>query len=339
MKRTCRQGWVLAGMILWAGLAAAQTPAPVAPNPFDPVTASMQLLATPAARAAALGLLSQAGQNYLFGQQGAPDMTLSVSLQSSGGLRLEGTGTMTEIWAGGRRTWQADFDGASSGIPYGLTSNPVPLRIAQTRTALLWPLLPLPAREEILAANATVQGAPATCVLVNHSRRPPPARGRDWHEAEYCMNASGQLLLDSPAPGYYFLYDYAQPVQYAGHMLASSIRIIEGQQTVVRIQITRFGPPSQDDLEMLQQSPRRRGILTVHNEEVRFHPPQPPPEGEAGILLFTVGPAGNVLASEIVPNGDPDFEQQVLTLLGRRRFRPRRVEQLILLRATWPRPN
>jgi hypothetical protein len=72
-----------AGVPLLAGLLYAQGKSvllpPVPPNPNDPVAAGVQLLSTPAERAAALNLLSLASQNYEFGQQGTPDLAVSVS--------------------------------------------------------------------------------------------------------------------------------------------------------------------------------------------------------------------------------------------------------------------
>jgi len=304
---------------------------PVPPNPNDPITAATQLLSTPAERASALNLLSLASQNYDFGQQGTPDLTIAVSLQSVGSLTYEGLGTMTEVWAGGRRTWWADFANQTSGIAYPLRTNPVPMRVAQARSALFWPLSPMPTWQEIRAVDATVDGVRVTCVLVNRAATTPTGRGRDWREAEYCINANRQLLLASPAPGYFFQYNYTQPLVYAGHVLPSSIRMIEGQQTVMNIQLARLGPPTGDDLEALRRSPPHPGILSTLNTG-RYANLHGQPESQACVVTFTTGVEGEVLESEAIPNGFPALEQQALAEVRQRRYPRRNTEWLVLLR-------
>ncbi|MGH9476854.1 MAG: energy transducer TonB [Terriglobales bacterium] len=321
---------------LLVGVAAGQVKTmvlpPVPANPYDPVTGTAQMLTTPAQRAAALNLLNQAGQNTTFGQQGGPDLTLSLALQSSGSLRYEGTGTMTEVWANGRRTWWANFDNENSGLLTDLTSNPVPLRLAQARQAVLFPLVRPPTRNEMRAASASLDGQPVTCVLVNRAAQLPTATGRDWREAEYCLDAAGRMLLYSPAPGLFYQYDYAQTVQYAGRTLAAAIHMIEGQQTVMNIQITQLGAPDSDELNTLQQSPRRAGILSYPVEEWHHMPQQA--QTAAAVLQFTVGTDGRVVEAEVIGNGDPGFEQQALARLQHYKLRPLRGERVILVRAS-----
>ncbi|HET9784625.1 MAG TPA: hypothetical protein VFP94_06665 [Terriglobales bacterium] len=334
MKRV-RSSAVGAGVLFLAGLLAAQTRTmvmpPVPPNPYDPVSKGVQLLSTPAERAAALNLLSQAGQNYEFGQQGTPALAVSVSLQSAGGLTWEGLGTMTDVWSGGRRTWWSDFANQTSGLAYPLASNPVPLRVAQAREALFRPLSPTPTWQEIRAGNTTLAGVPVTCVLVNRAATTPSRPGRDWREAEYCINANRQLLLASPGPGYFYQYDYTQPLVYAGHVLPSAIHMIEGRQTVMNIEVARMGPPSGDDLQGLRHSPPHPGLLSTANGGNYLSMDQYP-ETQAAVLTFTVGVKGNILEAEAIPNGFAAFEQQALWQLRLRRFPPRRTERVFLLR-------
>jgi hypothetical protein len=321
-------------------VAAAQRSAPalppVPPNPLDPITSSVHLLTSPAERASALDLLTLAGQNFTLGRQGEPDTTLSVSLQSYGSLNYEGLGTMTQVWAGGRRTWWADFDNQVSGIAYPLKTNPVPLRVAQARAALLWPLSPWPTRQQLRVAAASVAGVPATCVLVTRAALAPASPGRDWREAEYCIAANRQLLLASPAPGIFYRYDYSQPLTFAGHRLPSAIHLIEGQQVVLEIELTRFGAPTAADLDALHHSPPRPGILSeltggryTRVDQLRMD--------EACVLEFTVGVTGRILESEAIPNGYPAFEQQTLRRLRLHFYLPsRRTEQVYLWREGGP---
>lgn len=326
-------------LLLAAGCAAAQAPGalpPIPPNPNEPVNGAVQMLQTPAERAAGLNLLNIAGQDYTFGQQGRPDTAIEASLQSSGNLRFEGTGTMTEVWSGHRQSWWANFDGEVSGAAYALASNPVPMRVTMARYALLWPIIPRqPTLREIRVAGASVDGKPATCVLVTAAARAPTGSGRDWREAEYCMDGNGLLLLASPVPGVYFHYDYGNALQYAGHTIASSIRVIEGEQTVLKIQVQRLGVPDANDLAALQQAPLRRGLLFVPVFR-GYWPPNGVTPSSVRVVHLTVGTDGRVIEAEVVPGDNPVAEQAALARFQALRLRPQEREGEIWIRDAQP---
>jgi hypothetical protein len=304
---------------------AAQTPPtlpPVPTNPYELVGAGAQILSTPTDRAAGLDLLTLAGQNYLFGQQGRPDTVMQVSLQSSGGAHIEGSGTMLDIWSGLRYTWSSDFAGVNSGKSLNIVNNPVPLRVAMARYALLWPIGPIPIAREIRVARALLAGNPVTCVLVTHAAVPAPAEGRGWREAEYCITSTGQLRTMSPAPGLFFVYDYSQSVNFAGHTVASAITVYEGDRAVLHIQLDRLGAASSSDLAQLAASRPGPGVLS---------PPfflTIPPRDNGAVQSVTIvhayfGPKRQVLDGEVLTGDAGVAMDDVLTRATRwipRRF-------------------
>ncbi|MGH9518583.1 MAG: hypothetical protein ACRD2D_03000 [Terriglobales bacterium] len=312
---------LLALPLLAAGLLAQMRfPLPPIPaNSNEPINGSVRMLQTPAERAAGLNLLNIAGQNYTFGQQGRPDTVIEWSLQSHGNLRFEGTGDMTEVIAGGRVTWWTNFDNETSGMPYDLSSHPIPMRVAMARYAVLWPISRQPSLSAIRVANAEIAGKPVTCVLINQAVRLPTNAGRDWTEAEDCMDANGLLQFSSPAPGVFYIYDYSSPLQYAGHTVASTIHVIEGQDEVMTIQVARLGVPSNSDLEALRQSPRHAGLLTTGFAGV-WQGWRDGASAVVNVVHVTVDPSGHFIESEVIPNGNPLSEQAALRALDQLRF-------------------
>jgi len=312
---------------------AAQTPPalpPVPSNPYELVDAGAQILSTPTDRAAGLDLLTLAGQNYTFGQQGRPDTVLQVSLQSSGGSHIEGSGTMLDIWSGLRYTWSSDFAGVNSGKAVNIVSNPVPFRVAMARYALLWPVGPIPVAREIRVARASLAGTPVTCILVTHAAVPAPAAGRGWREAEYCITATGLLRTMSPAPGLFFVYDYSQPVIFAGHTVASAITAYEGDRAVLRIQLDRFGAPSSTDLSQLAAARPSPGVLTPPYV-LTMHPPDNAAVQSITILHAYFGPNRQVLDNEII-TGDSNLAVDDILTRAARRIRPRMADTEAFIR-------
>lgn len=292
---------------------------PIPANSNEPINGSVRLLQTPAERAAGLNLLNIAGQNYTFGQQGRPDTVIEWSLQSHGNLRFEGTGDMTQVLAGRRVTWWSHFDNQTSGLPYDVRSHPIPMRVAMARYAVLWPITRQPTFSEIRVAAAQIAGKPVTCVLINQAARLPTNVGRDWTEAEDCMDANGLLLLSSPAPGAYYFYDYSSPLQYAGHTIASTIHLIEGQDEVMTIQVTRLGAPNNSDLEVLRQSPPHGGILSMGFGGV-WRGWQEGASAVVNVVHVTVDPSGHIIESEVIPNGNPMSEPAALQAIEQLRW-------------------
>lgn len=291
---------------MWAQRWATLPPIPA--NPNEPLSGAVQLLQTPAERAAGLNLLNIAGQDYTFLQQGRPDIVIEARLQSSGNLRYEGSGTMTEIAVGRRRTWWADFAGERSGIGDDLRSHPIPMRVVLARWALLWPIPRQPTLNEIRVAGAEINRRPVTCVLVNQAATLPTVAGRDWREEEYCMDATGLLQMASPAPGVYINYDYNGALHYAGHTVASTIHVIEGQNLVLTEQVTRLEAPNANDQQTMQDAKPGPSLLSTSFAGLF------PPGGTAtkvDVVHLTLY-EGQVLEAEVIANGSPLSEDAAL---------------------------
>ncbi len=295
---------------------------PVPSNSYELVGAGAQILTTPTDRAAGLDLLTLAGQNYMFGQQGRPDTVMQVSLQSSGGTHVEGSGTMLDIWSGRRYTWTSDFAGVTSAKTLNVIASPVPLRVAMARYALLWPVGSIPVAREIRVARASLGGTPLTCVLVTDAAVPAPADGRGWREAEYCITSTGLLRTMSPAPGLYFVYDYGQPLEFAGHTVASAISAFEGDRAVLQIHVNRLGAPNATELAELAAARPSPGILTPPFF-LTMHPRDNAAVQSVTIVHAYFGPNRQVLDGEVL-TGDANMAMDdVLTRAAR--WIPRRL--------------
>jgi hypothetical protein len=298
---------------------------PVPANPYEIVTGGAQILMTPAQRAQGINLLTLAGQNYTFGQVGGPQTTLAVELQSWGSAKYEGEGSWQETWVPGRRSWSSSFAGVSNSLLDDVQRNPVPMRVQMSRMAVLWPVDRVPSLKQIRVAQANWEGKPVTCALVTEGRVAADASARGWREAEYCMDAGGLLQLMSPAPGVYFVYDNSAPLTYAGHTIAANISVVENENKVLQIHVTRLDAPSPAELDAVAQSRPAPGILLGAN--INFHPRVPPGTDyhvdNVVVVHATLSPQGKLLEYEL-PGGNSELGEaavqrlQGLTLARRR---------------------
>jgi hypothetical protein len=83
------------------------------------------------------------------------------------------------------------------------------------------------------------------CVLSGLGMQAAPvSSGRDWKEAEYCVDPkSGLLMTYSPVPGLYVRYDYSQAIQFHGHTIAGSFIITQAGKTVIEAKTQSVADP------------------------------------------------------------------------------------------------
>ncbi|MEI9973712.1 MAG: hypothetical protein WDO73_17680 [Ignavibacteriota bacterium] len=135
---------------------------------------------------------------------------------------------------------------ATAGKVYGDESaNAVPLRLLEARGVLFDPLQSPTYADQgtIRTATAKFRGAVLTCLLLSRSRDGVhAASGRDWEEAEECIDPqSGLLQVHSEVPGRYALYDYTDAPQLDGHTLPRSVTIAEAGRTVSKVTVESLG--------------------------------------------------------------------------------------------------
>jgi hypothetical protein len=235
--------------------------APVPPDPSELVRGLAEPITNGHQRSAAIDLLERARWNYnLHGDGGAP-YTMKVSFTSSGQAALEGSGTMEETWIGHSSwKWGAAFAGTTqarlgkSGEVYG-TNDPVPMRVQTVRSALFWPIMLRPSNWTIRSAKVKYAGGKVTCLLLSGAVS-PGAEPRFWVETEYCIDpASGLLQMWSEAPGVYTTYEYANAINFHGHMIPRKISVSENGTMALEIRVESVEDAVNVDPNALEPTP------------------------------------------------------------------------------------
>jgi hypothetical protein len=229
--------------------------APVPRDPLELATGPIQAADSPTSREAALQLLARARSNFaLRSARQAYDLKVSFTVDSRGQTNYDGAWEMEDLFVPkqGHR-WTATTPSgytttavAAAGEIYGDgTASVVPLRLLEARGVLFDPLQSpeYADRGSIRTSTAAFHGATVTCLLL--SRSPNTARlapGRDWEEAEECIDPqSGLLQVHSQVPGIYALYDYTNAPQFGGHTLPRSVTITEAGRIVSKVSIESLG--------------------------------------------------------------------------------------------------
>jgi hypothetical protein len=235
--------------------------APVPPDPLELAAGQIQSANTPADREAALQLLGRARNQFALRSTGqAFDLKVSFAVDSLGKTNYDGAWQMEDLFVPkqGHRWTAAAASGytttaiATTGKIYGdEASSAVPLRLLEARGVLFDPLQS-PAyadRGSIRTFTATFRGAAVTCLLLSRSRNTArPATGRDWEEAEECIDPqSGLLRMHSEVPGLYAVYDYSDAPQLAGHILPRTVTIMEAGRMVSKVTVESLGGLSTPD--------------------------------------------------------------------------------------------
>ncbi len=246
----------LSRLILWGSLTLTilgQTAPRIAPVPRDPLElAKIQVqLAVPADREAALQLLARARRNFALRSTGqAYNLKVSFTVDSHGETNYDGAWEMEDLFAPGqghRWTATASSGYTTTGIATGGeiyqegTASAVPLRLLEARGVLFDPI---PSRDyadqgSIRTATATFHGGTVTCLLLSRSGRiGDPSLGRDWEEAEECIDPqSGLLQIHSQVPGRYAVYDYTNAPQLGTRVLPRGVTITEAGRVVSKISV------------------------------------------------------------------------------------------------------
>jgi len=247
--------------------AAGQNAPRIAAVPADPLeiaTGAIQALVTPESRQGALQLLGRARDNFALRSTGRSyDLKVTFTVDSGGQTDYDGSWQMEDMFAprqGHRWTAAAESGYSTTGIAAAGevyqdgTASAVPLRLLEARGVLFDPLQS-PAfadRGTIRTTQAAFHGANVTCLLLSRSRNPASlSSGRDWEEAEECIDPqSGLLQVHSEAPGRYALYDYSSARQFNGRTLPGSVTITEAGRVVSKISVESLQSLSAPDPSM-----------------------------------------------------------------------------------------
>jgi hypothetical protein len=303
-------------------------------DPLEPVTGKTEVLTSPEQRQPAIDLLTQVQRNFSVVMSGAP-YTMKVSFTASGTSEFEGEGTMDALEAAPNWYWIAHLAGVSPmrvgtrGHIYG-NADAVPMRVQMVRSALFRPVPGFPNQKAIRTANASISGVEVTCVLLSGSvAKAMPARS--WWDREYCVDANGLLRLASEAAGAYTLYDYENAIQFHGHVIPRSIKIVQGGATVLEIHVQSMedGIAAEDTAfkptpEMLALGP----AYVMGSSEwtpIRVDPnPTGPLQRIDTVIVHAIAShdTGKVLDAEAVQTGNPTLAAKAIDVVRQTSFPP-----------------
>lgn len=225
--------------------------APVPRDGLELATGQIDIADTPGSREVALQLLGRARNGFaLRSTRQAYELKVRFTVDSGGETNYDGAWEMEDLFGPGQgHRWTATAASgytvtsiAAAGGVYGdATANAVPLRLLEARGVLFDPLQSpaFAGQGPIRTSAASFNGTTVTCLLLSRSRNTANlAPGRDWEEAEECIDPqSGLLKVHSEVPGRYAAYDYSNAPQHGGHMLPRSVTITEGGRIVSKISV------------------------------------------------------------------------------------------------------
>jgi len=221
--------------------------APVPENRLELASGGVRLVEAPEERDALIGLMEKARSYYDFKEsRQAYHVKTSFTVTSGGRTEYDGDWQLDEMYFPGLgdrltahtagsvfeqlKTPTANYQDTPAGT--------FPLRLHEARGHLLGPLESIKnVRHDLIrTVEANLNGAAVTCLLLSDGRRTSEASapGRLWLEREECLDpATGHLLLHSPAPGLYVLYDFSQPFKLEGKELPGKMTVVENETTVI----------------------------------------------------------------------------------------------------------
>jgi hypothetical protein len=308
--------------------------APVPPDTHEPVTGSVQPLATPADRSNALALMDRAMQNSKMHLAGGPPYQMVANFVASGNGAYVGPGTLTETWLSGQRWRWTENIGSFTTVRNGsngwsFAEPPVatlPMPVHVLRNAIFWAGQDPPANAQMRTAAIQWNGRPATCLLTSGvvaSGLPVAGNARSWGEQEYCIdNASGLLLVRSIVPGTYVEFNYSG-VPFHGRSVPDRITLYVAGSKVLDAQIGMTDPDSDPSLfaptpQMSPETPQ--GLPTLIGMTV-------PTAGISEMIKPVVVHAsidgqGRVAEVELSSASDPALAQSALDLVKNNRLPP-----------------
>ena len=199
----------------------------------------------------ALQLLARARDDFaLRSTRQAYELKVRFTVDSGGETNYDGAWEMEDLFGRGRDTVgrpppRQDIPSPRSQPPVRSmrTAPPTPFPSDCWKRVEFYSIRcnprPLPDRGNIRTSTAAFHGTTVTCLLLSRSRNIATlAPGRDWEEAEECIDPqSGLLQVHSEVPGRYAVYDYSNAPQHGGLMLPRSVMITEGGRIVSKISV------------------------------------------------------------------------------------------------------
>jgi hypothetical protein len=152
--------------------------------------------------------------------------------------------------------------------------------------------------------------------------------GRRWVEVEYCVEPStGLLRVYSEAPGIYAVYDYAEPLEFNGHVLPRRISVTEAGQNVLNVRLESIAEPAPADIAQLTPSPSLASAGPGHalSMPIRFPQFTAAPASYKGdvhpvIIHAILDSDGRAIDQEPLQTSDSALTEAAMDLVRNRNF-------------------
>jgi hypothetical protein len=317
-----------------------QAIARVPENPLELASSGVHIVDVPEERDALIRLLDKARSYYtLRDARQAYHLKTSFTVTSGGRTEFDGDWQMDEMFSPSlglrltARTSGSVFDQLrKSNLIYqdapGVT---FPLRLHEAHGHLLGALESNRnmRRDLIRTVSATLNGAQVTCLLLSDGRRSSDAGapGRLWQEREECLDPqTGHLLLHSPAPGLYVLYDFSQPVKFASKELPSKMTVIENETTVIEERVESLealpaADPNDFSPTAQMRSSQKPGTAMAGLEKISLGATRPSSGTVQTVVIFgLLTPDGKVAEAHPLESSDPALVDAALRRVNQIRF-------------------
>jgi hypothetical protein len=316
-----------------------QTLARVPENRLELASSGVRVVEAPEERDALIRLMEKARSYYDFKEsRQAYHLKTSFTVTSGGRTEFDGDWQLDEIYSpslGDRltaRTGGSVFEQLKT-----LTANyqdtpggTFPLRLHEARGHLLGPLESIKnVRHDLIrTVDANLNGAPVTCLLLSDGRRSSEAGapGRLWQEREECLDPqNGHLLLHSPAPGLYVLYDFSQPVKLESKELPGKMTVVENETTVIEERVESLESLSTADPSQFTPTAKMRsqrpGAAMAGLEKISLGATRPAAGTVQTVVIFgLLTPEGKVAEAHALQSSDPALVDDALRRVNQVKF-------------------
>lgn len=326
-----------AGVLLlaFAGVLTAQIPEPRVPaDPLELVTGTAEPVQDAQQRIEALSLLNKARD---LSNVRAQAYDLKTSFVSTGGLSTDGNWMLEDLAAQRAYRWTAQGPGYSAvnvypnstanGLFGSLTGGDVPLRLAQVRGAIFFTYPNVGPQASVRAATASLNGIEQHCLLIATGAGTRSfSGGRNWEEAEYCVDAkTGLLTTYSVAPGMFVHYDYSSGIDFHGKKIPTGFQITEAGRIVIEARTVSVADPQVKPGLFDTAGLPALGAGRIMNPAAKIRLTLPMPGqfrsgADSGmqivVLHGSAGPNGRLSDIEILASSDPRLNPFALQSAG-----------------------
>lgn len=308
---------------------------PLPGDPMELVTGDAQPVQDAQQRIAAIGLLDNA---HKLSNVRAQPYALNTTFTTSGGLSSDGNWALEDVAPrGGGYRWTAQGpnysainlypDSSANGLYGNQPSGILPLRLIQVRAAIFFVYPNVGPQASVRTAMGLLNGAPQNCVLiVIGAGKRVFTGGRNWEEAEFCVDAQTGLLSQySPAPGLFIRYDYSSGIRFHGKFIPTAFSIFENGHAVAEARtIGVSDPPARTDamFDTAGLTPLGSGRAMNPGMNMAMIAPTPGqrfPASNSAASMQAVTLHGNLAGDgtlnevEVLASSDPSLNQAAVT--------------------------